>query len=78
MPDKDKIEVDDTVKVTILDAIRARVAAVNVVATLAADTNLYSKGPVGDNYAKNSKIEDPGVWRSLPAVIRDLGARLEG
>lgn len=78
MSDLSEIKGDVDVKTTILDAIRERVAAVNVTASLATDTNLYSKGPVGDNYAKNSKLEEPGSWRVLPAVIRELRTRLDG
>lgn len=77
MTESNEIKGDLEVKKTILEAIRERVAAVNVTATLAADSNLYSKGPVGDNYAKNSSLEDQASWRVLPAVIRELRSKLD-
>ncbi len=76
MPDERDVEMRDDVKITILDAIRERVAAVNVVSVLAEDTNCYSKGPVGDNYAKNKCSIDFGGWRVLPAGLKEsLGGR---
>jgi len=71
MPEDRDVELHDDVKVTILDAIRERVAAVNVISVLAEDTDCYSKGPVGDNYAKNKCSIDLGGWRVLPAGLKE-------
>jgi hypothetical protein len=78
MPDKSDVEMPDDVKTTLLDAIRERIAVVNVVSVLADDTNCYSKGPVGDNYAKNKCSIDFGGWRVLPAGMKEsLSGRQE-
>jgi hypothetical protein len=54
----------------ILEAIKARVASLNVVALVAEDTDCYAKGSPGDAYAKNKcSIDLTGEARVLPPFL---------
>jgi hypothetical protein len=70
MPEK---EVQSTLNRAILDAIKMRVASLNVVSHLADDTDCYSKGYTGDAYAKNKcSIDLIGQERVLPPFTSKL------
>lgn len=91
MADKEESNVTEaslSVRTAILEAIKASVSlertinltsigglanAVNVLA----DTNLYSKGPVGDNYAKNSQRQafDADVIRTVEGIREAIKTR---
>lgn len=71
MPDE-KVAVHAQTLDTILDAVRARVASVSVLALLADDTDCYAKGSPGDAYAKNKcSIDLTGNEVVLPPFIRE-------
>jgi hypothetical protein len=60
-------EAEDVTHATILEAIKGRIATLNVVAMLADDTDCYAKGSPGDAYAKNKcSVDLTGQERVLP------------
>jgi hypothetical protein len=66
MPEKD-VEVERVVQSAILDAIKTRIANLNVVSALADATDLYGKNTPGDAYAKNQALTNIGDIKTLPA-----------
>jgi hypothetical protein len=67
----EEVELSDDVRVTILEAVRERIANLSVLAALTEATDLYSKGPPGDNYSKNKAAIDFGGERVLPVSVRE-------
>jgi hypothetical protein len=58
---------------SILEAIRGRVASLNVVSVLASDTDCYSKNTPGDGYAKNvCSVDLRGEERVLPPFTEQV------
>jgi hypothetical protein len=61
------------VESSILDAIRGRIANMNVVSVLASDTDCYSKNTPGDGYAKNvCSVDLRGTERVLPPFTEQV------
>jgi hypothetical protein len=57
----------DPMRSSILEAIRGRIASLNVVSVLADDTDCYGKNSPGDAYAKNKcSVDLTGSERVLP------------
>jgi len=57
----------------ILEAVRGRIASVNVSTLVADDTDCYAKGSPGDAYAKNKcSIDLTGEERVLPPFTKQV------
>ncbi len=64
---EEDVQVERVVQSAILDAIKTRVANLNVSSALADATDLYAKNTPGDGYAKNQALTNVGDIKTLPA-----------